>query len=111
MRLDLLRELDGFDLRMGNAADYHLLIKAASHVAPITWAEVDVDYLAGGVTGTDSGLSDQLWLGHRSRVDALGMRPVGIWLDKAWTASQIARMRTRKKIKPVLGPIYLRLRT
>jgi glycosyltransferase involved in cell wall biosynthesis len=110
MRLDLLRELGGFDLRMGNAADYHLLIKAASRITPVTWADVDVDYLAGGVTDTDQGLYDQLWLGHRSRVDALALKHVGTQLDRAWTSFQIALIRVRKILKPVLGPFYDRLR-
>jgi glycosyltransferase involved in cell wall biosynthesis len=110
MRVDLLRDLGGFDVKMGNAADYHLLIKAASRATPVTWADVDVDYLAGGVTDTDQGLYEQLWLGHRSRVDALGMEPVAIRLDGAWTSFQIALLRARKQLKPVLGPVYNMLR-
>jgi glycosyltransferase involved in cell wall biosynthesis len=108
MRVDLLRDLDGFDLRMENAADYHLLIEAASRVPPVTWADVDVDYLAGGVS--DTGIYDQLWLGHRARVDALALRPVGSRLDSAWTALQVVHIRARKKLKPLLGPAYLKLR-
>jgi glycosyltransferase involved in cell wall biosynthesis len=108
MKLDFLRELGGFDPRMGNAADYHLLIKAASRVPPATWTEVDVDYLAGGVS--DAGVYDQLWLGHRSRADALGLKSVGTQLDKGWTALQVIYIRTRKRLKPMLGSMYLRLR-
>lgn len=108
MRLDLLRDLGGFDLRMGNGADYHLLLRAAARVQPVTWADVDVDYLAGGVS--DAGIYDSLWLGHRARVDALGMNFVSARLDSAWTASQVIQIWMRKKLKPLLGPIYLRLR-
>lgn len=107
MRVDLLRELGGFDLRMGNAADYHLLIKAASCVAPCPWPEVDVDYLDGGVSSVD--IYQQLWRRHRARVDALGMKPTSAVLDKAWTALQVARVRFRRLLKPYLRPIYLRL--
>jgi glycosyltransferase involved in cell wall biosynthesis len=110
MRLDLLRELGGFDLRMGNAADYHLLIRAASRATPATWADVDVDYLAGGVTDTEHGLSDLLWLGHRSRVDALALKQVGTRLDGVWTTFQIVQFRARKKIKRLLSPVYDSLR-
>lgn len=108
MRSEFLRDMGGFDLRMGNAADYHLLIKAASRVPPSTWPDVDVDYLVGGVS--DTGIYHQLWLGHRCRVDALGVNRFAAQLDKAWTACQIGYIRVRKALKPALGPIYVRLR-
>ncbi|MGE2689162.1 glycosyltransferase [Mycolicibacterium pulveris] len=106
MRVDLIRALGGFDVGMSPAADYHLLIKAASRVPPATWADVDVDYLAGGLTF--SGL--YFWDRHRARVDALGLKRIGRALDAAWTALQIVDVRIRRTLKPALGPIYLRLR-
>lgn len=108
MRVDLLRELDGFDLRMGTAGDYHLLVRAGSRYAPSTFADVDVDFLVGGVS--DSGIYEHLWNRHRARVEALALKPLNAKLDAAWTALQVARIRARKKLKPVLGPIYLKLR-
>ncbi len=105
MKVDFLRDLGGFDLRMGDVADYHLLIKAASRVAPRTWPEIDVDYLDGG----RSAVNPDLWGKHRARVDVLALRPPTARLDRAWTALQYARLRIRKKLKPILGPIYLRL--
>lgn len=108
MRVDLLRELNGFDLRMGAAGDYHLLVRAGSLVAPAAFGDLDVDYLSGGVS--DSGVYDQLWNRHRARVDALKLNPLSAKIDTAWTALQVARIRARKKLKPVLGPLYLKLR-
>lgn len=105
MKVELLRELDGFDLSMGDIADYHLLIKAASRVAPRTWPEIDVDYLDGG----RSTVNPDMWGKHRARVDALALKPTMAGLDRAWTATQVARIRIRKKLKPLLGPIYMRL--
>lgn len=107
MRTDLLRELGGFDLRMGNAADYHLLIKAGSRGLPATWTDVDVDYLAGGVS--DRGVYTSLWLAHRCRVDALSLTPFQEALDSGWTALQVAYIWLRKTLKPVLRPIYEKL--
>jgi len=108
MRVDFLRDLGGFDLRMGHASDYHLLIKAASRESPSVWDEVDVDYLVGGVS--DREVYRGLWLGHRIRVDALALKPIGAGLDRAWTASQVANVWARKKLKPVLGQAYWKLR-
>jgi glycosyltransferase len=105
MKVELLRELGGFDMRMGDVADYHLLIKAASRVAPRTWPEIDVNYLDGG----RSAVNPDIWGKHRARVDVLGLTPTTASLDSAWTAMQVARIRIRKKLKPLLGPIYLRL--
>lgn len=108
MRTALLRELGGFDLRMGNAADYHLLIRAGSHARPATWTDVDVDYLAGGVS--DREVYTSLWLGHRCRVDALSLNSSREALDTGWTALQVAYIWMRKALKPALGPISLKLR-
>nr|ABP47233.1 glycosyl transferase, family 2 [Mycolicibacterium gilvum PYR-GCK] len=108
MRTDLLRDLKGFDKRLGTAADYHLLIRAALRQVPDTWAEVDVDFLAGGVS--DSGIYEHLWNRHRARVDALALKSVGSRVDSAWTALQVVRIWARKKLKPIFGPLYLRLR-
>jgi glycosyltransferase involved in cell wall biosynthesis len=105
MKVELLRELGGFDLRMGDVADYHLLIKAASRVTPRTWPEIDVNYLDGG----RSAVNPDIWGKHRARVDVLALTPTTARLDSVWTAIQIARIRIRKKLKPLLGPIYLRL--
>jgi glycosyltransferase involved in cell wall biosynthesis len=105
MKVDLLREFGGFDLRMGDVADYHLLIKAASRLAPRTWPEIDVNYLEGG----RSAVAPDLWGKHRARVDVLALRPPTARLDSAWTTLQLARLRIRKKLKPLLGPIYVRL--
>jgi glycosyltransferase involved in cell wall biosynthesis len=105
MKVDLLRELGGFDLGIGDVADYHLLIKAASRVAPRTWPEIDVNYLDGG----RSAVAPDLWGKHHSRVDVLGLTPAAAKLDSAWTAMQMARIHIRKKLKPLLGPIYVRL--
>ena len=108
MRVDFLCDLGGFDLRMGHGSDYHLLIKAASREPPSVWDEVDVDYLVGGVS--DREVHRGLWLGHHIRVDALSLKPVGAGLDRVWTASQVANVWARKKLKPVLGPAYWKLR-
>lgn len=108
MRVDLIRDLDGFSQRMGPSGDYHLLIRAASHSTPVTWKNVDVDYLAGGVS--DETILDGIWDRHRARVDALGLKRIGTRLDAAWTASQGLQIRLRKKLKPLIGPAYLRLR-
>lgn len=108
MRADFLRSLGGFDLCMGAAADYHLLVKAANYVTPITWAEVDVEYLAGGVS--DTGIYRSLWDRHRARVDALALKKSVAFLDSTWTALQVVRIGTRKTFKPLLGPIYLKIR-
>ncbi len=105
MKVALLRELGGFDLRLGDVADYHLLIKAASRVAPRTWPEIDVNYLDGG----RSAVAPDLWGKHRARVDVLELTPTAASVDGAWTAMQLARLRIRKKLKPLLGPIYVRL--
>jgi glycosyltransferase involved in cell wall biosynthesis len=105
MKVDLIRELGGFDLIIGDVADYHLLIKAASQVAPRTWPEIDVNYLDGG----RSAVNPDLWGKHRARVDVLGLTPNTARLDGAWTAMQLARLRIRKKLKPLLGPYYVKL--
>lgn len=105
MKVELLRELGGFNLRMGDVADYHLLIKAASRLAPRTWPEIDVNYLEGG----RSSVAPDLWGKHRARVDVLALRPPTASIDRAWTAIQLARLRIRKMLKPHLGPIYMKL--
>lgn len=107
MRVDLINRLGRFDLRMGNAADYHMLVKAAAIEPPATWADINVDYLAGGISAVEN--HEQLWRRHRARVDALEMKPAAARLDRAWTALQLARVRATTYIKPVLEPIYLRL--
>lgn len=108
MEVDFLRGLGGFDLSMGNGGDYHLLLKAAAVERPVTWPDIDVDYLAGGIS--DREIFHSLRLGHRCRVDALEMNPLLARLDGAWTALQVAHIWTRKKLKPYLGPAYQRLR-
>ena len=108
MRVDFLRCLGGFDLSMGNAGDYHLLLKAAAVQRPVTWSDIDVDYLAGGVS--DREIFNSLRLGHRCRVDALSMTPFLARLDSIWTALQFSHIWVRKKLKPYLGPMYKRLR-
>jgi glycosyltransferase involved in cell wall biosynthesis len=108
MRLDFLRELGGFDLEMGNGADYHLLLKAAALESPATWPEIDIHYLVGGISDTQ--VYRSLWLGHRCRVDALRLQPAAARLDGAWTAMQVANIWIRKKFKPYLGNAYMRLR-
>lgn len=105
MNVELLRELGGFDLRMRDVADYHLLIKAASRVVPRTWPEIDINYLDGG----RSAINPDIWGKHRARVEVLALTPAAASLDSAWTATQVARIRIRKRLKPLLGPIYLRL--
>ena len=105
MKVELLRELGGFDLKIGEVADYHLLLKAASRVAPRTWPEIDVNYLDGG----RSAVAPDMWGKHRARVDALALTPTAAKIDSAWTATQVARIRIRKKLKPLLGPIHVRL--
>lgn len=107
MRTDFIRELGCFDLSIGNAADYHLLVKAASIVPPVTWDDIDVEYLAGGISAIEN--HEQLWRRHRARVDALSLNPIGAGLDKAWTALQLLRVHTTKRLKPLIGPLYLRL--
>lgn len=108
MRVDFLRGLGGFDLAMGNGGDYHLLLKAAAVERPVTWSDVDVDYLAGGVS--DREIFNSLRLGHRCRVDALAMTPFLAKLDGIWTALQLSHIWVRKKLKPYLGLAYNRLR-
>jgi glycosyltransferase involved in cell wall biosynthesis len=105
MKVELLRELGGFDLGIGDVADYHLLLKAASRVPPRTWPEIDVNYLDGG----RSAVNPDLWGKHRARVDVLALTPAAAKLDSAWTAMQIARIRIRKKLKPLVLPVYMRL--
>lgn len=107
MRADFLRELGTFNLQMGNVADYHMLVKAASHAPPATWAEVDVEYLFGGVS--HERIFDGLRARHRARVEALSLKSPYVQLDKAWTAWQVLRVRMQKKLKPVIEPIYFRL--
>lgn len=99
MKVELLRELGGFDLSMGDVADYHLLIKAATRVTPRTWPEIDVSYLDGG----RSSVAPDMWGKHRARVDVLGLTPTTARLDSVWTATQIARIRIRKKLKPLFA--------
>jgi glycosyltransferase involved in cell wall biosynthesis len=108
MRVDFLRALGGFDLSMGHASEYHLLIRAAARERPVTWNTVDAGYLAGGVS--DREVMKGLWLGHRCRVDALAMTPFLAHLDSGWTALQVSNIWVRKKLKPYLGPAYKRLR-
>ena len=108
MRVDLLRGLGGFDLRMGNAADFHAEVKAALREPPVTWADVDVDFLAGGVS--DIEVYRGLWDRHRSRVDALAMSSTKALLDSAWTSLQVEYVRIRKRLKPFFGDLYLKLR-
>lgn len=108
MRVDFLRSLGGFDLSMGNAGDYHLLLKAAAIERPLTWPDVDVDYLAGGVS--DREIFNSLRIGHLCRVDALAMTPFLARVDRAWTALQVSHIWVRKKLKPYLGPAYRGLR-
>lgn len=108
MQLRFLRLLGGFDLQMGHAADYHLLVRAASISPPATWDDVDVNYLVGGVS--DKEIYRGLWLGHRCRVDALAMSPTSAHVDAAWTAVQVVNVRLRKTLKPIFGKLYLRLR-
>lgn len=105
MKVEFLRELGGFDLRMGDVADYHLLINAASRALPQTWPEIDVNYLDGG----RSAVNPDIWGKHRARVDVLALTPTAASLDSAWTATQLARIRFRQKLKPLLGPLYVRL--
>ena len=105
MKVELLRDLGGFDLGIGDVADYHLLIKAAARVPPRTWTEIDVNYLDGGRSSVNPDLRGK----HRARVDVLGLTPMATKLDHAWTTMQLARVRFRKKLKPLLGPIYLKL--
>lgn len=107
MRVDLLSKLGGFDARMGHAADYHLLVKAAAYAPPVTWPEVDVEYLLGGVSSVE--VHQQLWRRHRARVDALALGRVGRSLDRAWTGTQVMRWRSHRVLKPIVGPIYFRL--
>ncbi len=108
MRIDLLQDLGGFDTDMGTAGDYHLLIRAGARAAPETSTDVDVEFLAGGVS--DSGIYDHLWNRHRARVDALALTPGVAKLDSVWTQLQVVQIRARKRFKPLLGPIYLKLR-
>ncbi len=105
MKVEFLRELGGFDLSIGDVADYHLLIKAASRVPPRTWPEIDVNYFDGG----RSAVNPDIWGKHRARVDVLRLTPITASLDSAWTAFQYTRLRIRRKLKPLLRPIYLRL--
>ncbi|WP_006247582.1 glycosyltransferase family 2 protein [Mycolicibacterium tusciae] len=105
MKVELLRDLGGFDLSMGDVADYHLLIKLAARIAPRTWPEIDVNYLDGGRSSVNPDLRGR----HQARVDVLALTPITARFDSAWTAMQVARVRFRKKLKPLLGPIYLRL--
>ena len=107
IRVDLLRSLNGFDLRMGSAADHHVLVKAASRVAPVTWPDADVDFLAGG--RTERRIYGHTWDRHRARVDALDLKSIGAKLDAAWTVLQMANIGVRKTLKPVLMPVYLRI--
>ncbi|MFM8857489.1 MAG: glycosyltransferase [Actinomycetota bacterium] len=109
MRVDMLRELGGFDPQMENAADYHLLLKAASRQRPATYRDEDVDYLAGGVS--DREVFNSLRLAHRCRVDALRLGPVATRLDAGWTALQVRYVGLRKRLKPIFGSLYLKLRT
>jgi glycosyltransferase involved in cell wall biosynthesis len=108
MRVDLLRELGGFDESFRIAADYHLLIKAAGRVRPITWRDMDVDYLTGGISHRH--YIAGAWEKHRARVDALQLGHNAAKIDEAWTRSQIGRMRVRKRLKPFLGPAYSKLK-
>ena len=93
----LLRDLGGFDIRFGLAADYHLLLRAATRHRPTTWSDVDVLYRAGGASETD--VYRQLVRRHEARVDALGLGAAGSVLDRAWTWGQDRRFRARKWVK------------
>ncbi len=104
IRVDFLRELDGFDLRMGSASDHHVLVKAGARVPPVTWPEADVDFLVGGITSRR--VFGHVWDRHRARVDALNLNPVVASLDAAWTALQILRIGVRKTLKPIFGPLF-----
>ena len=101
MKSEFLRSINGFDLRMGNGADYHLLLRVGAHELPATWESVDVFYLAGGVSERE--IYKTLWLAHRFRVEALAMRPAVIILDKAWVSFQVLQIWLKKKIKLLLG--------
>jgi hypothetical protein len=56
-----------------------------------------------------SAVNPDLWGKHRARVDVLALTRAAAKLDSAWTAMQIARIRIRKKLKPLFLPVYLRL--
>ncbi|OZD63132.1 glycosyltransferase family 2 protein [Rhodococcus sp. 06-1460-1B] len=100
MSREYLMSVGGFDDVYGSAADYHRLLSAGRRQPPIVWADIDVDYRAGGVSDID--VYKQLWRRHRARTVGLNAPGLLAGLDTVFTVVQILNVRLRKSLKPYL---------
>ena len=104
MNTTFLRSLGGFDISMGNSADYHMLLNAAAIERPNTWKTIDIFYLAGGTSHKE--IYKTIWSGHQIRVGSLGLGSSTTIFDLIVTSLQIARVWIGMKAKKVLVVLH-----
>ena len=97
VKTSVLRSLGGFDLAYPVAADFHSVLRLGRRSRPGLWADVDVDFLVGGLS--DRRFSLALWDMHRARCDVLGFRGPVRALDAAWSAVLILYVHARRTAK------------
>lgn len=104
VQTDRMRALGGFDLSYSIAADFRCVLQLGRHSHPGLWPEVDVEFLAGGLSDRRPGRS--LWDMHRARCEVLGARGPLVGLDAIWTAGltlYVHARRTAKRGARVIG--------
>lgn len=97
VKTSVLRSLGGFDLDYPVAADFHSVLRLGRRSRPGLWADVDVDFLVGGLS--DRRFSLALWDMHRARCDVLGFRGPVRALDAAWWAVLVLYVHGRRMAK------------
>jgi glycosyltransferase involved in cell wall biosynthesis len=92
-----IRDLHGYSLGMGNAADFHLLLQLGRRYQPAVLGTIDVRYLAGGISEREG--RNQLRLKHRARVDVLRHGRTASTVDSVLTEAQVGYLLARRAAK------------
>jgi len=97
VRTSVLRSLGGFDVTFPVAADFHTVLRLARISRPGLWADVDVEFLVGGLSDRRFALA--LWDMHRARCDVFRLRGPVRALDAMWWAGLVVYVQGRRVIK------------
>jgi hypothetical protein len=101
-----LRQLGGFSLDRGNAADFDLMLRAAVRARPHVLGTLDVDYLAGGVSEREA--HQQLLRKQAIRVDVLHKGVLSSHVDQGITTAQLAYLTAKRRAKRTLPSAAVR---